>query len=63
METLKQDVSKLYSITEYAKLMNVTRQTVYNWISDKEKKLNYQLDFFRLYTFYIMLNGKRYILF
>lgn len=40
METLKQDVSKLYTITDYAKLMNVTRQTVYNWISDKERKLD-----------------------
>lgn len=39
METLKQDVSKLYSITEYSKLMGVSRQTVYNWIADKEKKI------------------------
>ena len=39
MEAIKQDISKLYSIPEYAKLLGVTRQTVYNWISDKEKKL------------------------
>lgn len=40
METTKQDVTKLYSITDYSKLMGVSRQTIYNWIADKEKKLN-----------------------
>lgn len=35
MDTIKQDVTKLYSITDYAKLMGVTRQTVYNWIKEK----------------------------
>jgi len=39
MEAVKQDITKLYSIPEYAKLMGITRQTVYNWISDKEKKI------------------------
>lgn len=39
METLKQDVTKLYSISEYAKLMGISRQTVYNWIGDKEKAI------------------------
>lgn len=40
MESIKQDLTKLYSITEYSKLMGVTRQTVYNWILDKDRKLN-----------------------
>jgi transposase len=40
METIKQDITKLYSITEYAKMMDISRQTVYNWISDKERKIN-----------------------
>ena len=39
MEKLKEDVTKLYSITEYAKLMDITRQTVYNWIADKDKNI------------------------
>lgn len=52
METLKQDLSKLYSITEYAKKMGVTRQTIYNWILDKEKKINL-----------IEISGRQYIKF
>lgn len=39
MEALKQDVTKLYSIQDYAKLMGITRQTVYNWIGDPDKKI------------------------
>jgi len=39
MEQLKHDVTKLYSIQDYAKLMGITRQTVYNWIADPEKNL------------------------
>lgn len=39
MEALKHDLTKLYSITDYAKLMGITRQTVYNWIADPEKKI------------------------
>jgi excisionase family DNA binding protein len=39
METLKQDLTKLYTITDYARLMGVSRQTVYNWINDKDRKL------------------------
>lgn len=35
MEAIKQDVTKLYSITEYSRLMGISRQTVYNWISEK----------------------------
>lgn len=40
MDAIKQDVTKLYTIADYAKLMGVTRQTVYNWLSDKEKNIN-----------------------
>lgn len=36
MENTKQDITKLYSITEYAKMMGVTRQTVYNWIAEQK---------------------------
>ena len=50
METVKQDVTKLYSITEYAKKMDITRQTVYNWIADKEKNLTV-----------ITISGKQFI--
>jgi len=39
MEAVKHDVTKLYSIPDYAKLFGVTRQTVYNWIADKEKNI------------------------
>jgi excisionase family DNA binding protein len=39
MEALKTDITKLYSITDYAKLLGVTRQTVYNWIADKERNI------------------------
>lgn len=38
MESLKIDKSKLLSIPEYAKLMGVKRQTVYNWLNDEERK-------------------------
>lgn len=50
MEAIKEDVSKLYSITEYSRLMKVTRQTVYNWISDKEKKIET-----------VIISGKQFI--
>jgi excisionase family DNA binding protein len=50
MESIKQDISKLYSITEYSKLMGISRQTVYNWISDKEKKINV-----------VNISGRKYI--
>lgn len=50
MEIIKQDVSRLYSITDYAKLKGVSRQTVYNWINDKEKNLTT-----------IMISGKQFI--
>lgn len=50
METIKQDITKLYSITDYAKLMRITRQTVYNWIADKEKNLTV-----------ITISGRQYI--
>ena len=50
MEAIKQDVTKLYSIPEYAKLLGVTRQTVYNWLADKEKNLKV-----------ISISGKQFI--
>ena len=50
MESIKQDVTKLYSITEYAKLFNISRQTVYNWMADKEKGLTV-----------ITISGKQFI--
>jgi hypothetical protein len=50
METLKKDITKLYSINDYAKLMGVDRRTVYNWMADPEKKLNI-----------INISGKRFI--
>lgn len=37
MEVLKEDISKLYTITQFAELMNVERRTVYNWMADPEK--------------------------
>lgn len=37
MQTLKADITKLHSVTEYAKLMKVSRQTVYNWIDEKKQ--------------------------
>jgi len=39
MEALKENISKLYSITDFAKMKGVTRQTVYNWIADKESPI------------------------
>jgi len=48
MEKTKEDVTKLYSITEYSRLMGVTRQTVYNWISDKRIKV-------------VLISGKQFI--
>lgn len=36
METLKKDVSKLVTITDYAKKKSISRQTVYNWIAEKK---------------------------
>lgn len=34
METLKIDKSDLVTVTDFAKTKAVTRQTVYNWISE-----------------------------
>jgi excisionase family DNA binding protein len=39
MTAVKQDITKLLSVSEYATLMGVDRRTVYNWMADKEKKL------------------------
>jgi DNA invertase Pin-like site-specific DNA recombinase len=50
MEQVKQDITKLYSITDYAKKQGVTRQTVYNWIADKEKQLKV-----------VVISGKQFI--
>ncbi len=50
METTKQDITKLYSISEYAKMMCISRQTVYNWIADKEKNIKV-----------ITISGKQFI--
>ena len=38
MEVLKQDITKLYSLTDFAKMKGVTLQTVYIWLNDSEKK-------------------------
>jgi excisionase family DNA binding protein len=50
MEKLKHDITKLLSINEYAELMGVSRRTVYNWMADKERKLNV-----------ITISGKQFI--
>jgi len=50
MEDLKVDISKLYSIQEYANMMGVERQTVYNWIKDTDKALKV-----------ITISGKKFI--
>ena len=36
METLKIDKSDLVTVTEFAKLRAISRQTVYNWITEKK---------------------------
>jgi predicted DNA-binding transcriptional regulator AlpA len=52
MEILKIDRNKLYSIPDYAKLMGVERQTIYNWLKDDEKKKEIKL---------IEISGKKFI--
>ena len=39
MQALKQDITKLHSVAEYAKLMGVTKRTVYYWLKDPEVKI------------------------
>lgn len=39
METLKVDKTKLKTVANYAKEMGVTRQTVYLWAKDIDKKI------------------------
>lgn len=50
MEQVKIDINKLYSIQEYANIMGVERQTVYNWIKDPDKALKV-----------ITISGKKFI--
>ena len=39
METLKVDKTKLQTVANYAKEQGVTRQTIYLWAKDPEKKI------------------------
>lgn len=39
MDTLKVDKTKLQTVANYAKEHGVTRQTVYLWVKDPEKKI------------------------
>lgn len=50
METVKKDLTKLYSVDRYAKSMGVDKRTVYNWLKDKEKGLKQ-----------IEISGKKFI--
>lgn len=52
MENIKVDKTKLLSIPEYARLMGVERQTVYNWLKDEVKRKEIKL---------VEISGKKFI--
>ncbi len=37
MESVKEDISKLYTINDFAAIKNIDRRTVYNWMLDPDK--------------------------
>jgi len=52
METKMVDKTKLLSIPDYAKLMGVERQTVYNWLKDEVKRKEINL---------VEISGRKFI--